>query len=171
MVQRNGTPFPLPPGTTTQSRLTRDDSPETCRGRTVVGNAIDSGPWTASSYVCMEEDDYRTDLSWTLEMPVTTTLTGSASYISSVKDAETSTATPAPPPSTVASATAHPDSGNNDDGGDGTNVGAIVGGVVGGVAGLALILAALWFYLRRRKQKEAEMRELGAGYVPPTQNK
>lgn len=42
---------------------------------------------------------------------------------------------------------------------------------MGGVAGLALILAALWFYLRRRKQKEAEMRELGAGYVPPTQNK
>lgn len=81
MVQGNGTPFPLPPGTTTQSRLTRDDSPETCRGRTVVGNAIDSGPWTASSYVCMEEDDYRTDLSWTLEVPVTTTLTGSGIYL------------------------------------------------------------------------------------------
>lgn len=88
-----------------------------------------------------------------------------------MKDAETSTATPAPPPSTVASATAPPDSGNEHDGGKGPNVGAIAGGVVGGVAGLTLILAALWFYMRRRKQKEAEMRELGAGYVPPAPNK
>jgi LPXTG-motif cell wall-anchored protein len=39
--------------------------------------------------------------------------------------------------------------------------------VVGGVAGLALILLAAWFILRRQKKKNAELREIGAGYVAP----
>lgn len=34
-----------------------------------------------------------------------------------------------------------------------TNTGAIAGGVVGGVAGLALILAAIWFFLRRKRSQ------------------
>ncbi|KAL2811957.1 hypothetical protein BJX63DRAFT_263887 [Aspergillus granulosus] len=50
---------------------------------------------------------------------------------------------------------------------DGPNVGAIAGGVVGGVAGLALILLAAWFILRRQKKKNAELREIGNGYVAP----
>ncbi|KAI2629147.1 hypothetical protein GGS26DRAFT_115320 [Hypomontagnella submonticulosa] len=44
-----------------------------------------------------------------------------------------------------------------DTGGSGTNrVGAIVGGTVGGVAGVALIIAALFFLLRRRKKARTE---------------
>jgi hypothetical protein len=46
-------------------------------------------------------------------------------------------------------------------------VGAIAGGVVGGVAGLTLILLALWFILKRQKKKNAELREIGGGYVAP----
>lgn len=36
----------------------------------------------------------------------------------------------------------------------GSHTGAIVGGVVGGVVGLLLILALLWFFLRRRKRSQ-----------------
>ncbi|KAL2871689.1 uncharacterized protein BJX67DRAFT_342806 [Aspergillus lucknowensis] len=49
----------------------------------------------------------------------------------------------------------------------GPNVGAIAGGVVGGVAGLALIVLALWFIFRRQRKKDAEVREIGAGYTAP----
>lgn len=51
-----------------------------------------------------------------------------------------------------------PDNGNGqpspnpEDGGSSTPVGAIAGGVVGGVAGIALIGAAVWFFLRKRRQ-------------------
>ncbi|KAJ5177649.1 uncharacterized protein N7500_000348 [Penicillium coprophilum] len=34
------------------------------------------------------------------------------------------------------------------------NTGAVAGGVVGGVAGLAIILALLWYFMRRRPQKK-----------------
>ncbi|KAL4933037.1 ATP-binding protein [Aspergillus undulatus] len=54
--------------------------------------------------------------------------------------------------------------------GSGTNVGVIAGGVVGGVAGLALIVLAVWFILRRQKKKNAELREIGAGYIAPEVN-
>ncbi|KAL4868403.1 hypothetical protein BDV12DRAFT_103018 [Aspergillus spectabilis] len=54
-----------------------------------------------------------------------------------------------------------------EDSGSGTNVGAIAGGVVGGVAGLVLIILAIWFVLRQKKKKNAELREIGAGYVAP----
>lgn len=36
-------------------------------------------------------------------------------------------------------------------------VGAIVGGVIGGVAGVAILAAILFFYLRSRKKKKAEL--------------
>ncbi|KAJ5266284.1 hypothetical protein N7524_007302 [Penicillium chrysogenum] len=35
-----------------------------------------------------------------------------------------------------------------------SNAGAIAGGVVGGVAGLAIIVALLWYFMRRRPQKQ-----------------
>ncbi|KAL4779853.1 hypothetical protein BJX76DRAFT_361404 [Aspergillus varians] len=66
--------------------------------------------------------------------------------------------------SDTASATSTPEV---EDKGSGTNVGAIAGGVVGGVAGLALIILAIWFVMRRQKKKNAELREIGAGYVAP----
>jgi LPXTG-motif cell wall-anchored protein len=37
-----------------------------------------------------------------------------------------------------------------------SNTGAIAGGVVGGIGGLALIIGALWFFLRRRKTAHPE---------------
>lgn len=45
-----------------------------------------------------------------------------------------------------------PPSSDPGDGGSSTPVGAIAGGVVGGVAGIVLVGAAVWFFLRRRKQ-------------------
>ncbi|KAL5358446.1 hypothetical protein BJX96DRAFT_173446 [Aspergillus floccosus] len=40
-------------------------------------------------------------------------------------------------------------------GGSSTNTGAIAGGVVGGVAGAVLIIAALWFLMRRHRASKA----------------
>jgi len=42
---------------------------------------------------------------------------------------------------------------------NGVNVGPIVGGVVGGVIFLALISLAIWFFLRRRKQRKHNRRD------------
>ncbi|KAL3476171.1 hypothetical protein BJX99DRAFT_228325 [Aspergillus californicus] len=66
----------------------------------------------------------------------------------------TSSTTPTPSDSATDSST---DSSSDS---SSTNTGAIAGGVVGGVAGLVLILALLWFFLRRRKQQAV------AGGVP-----
>lgn len=45
-------------------------------------------------------------------------------------------------------------SDSSDEDSSSTPVGAIAGGVVGGVAGIALIGAAAWFFLRRRRQSQ-----------------
>ncbi|KAL4892027.1 hypothetical protein BDV59DRAFT_180688 [Aspergillus ambiguus] len=84
----------------------------------------------------------------------------SASVASSSLATATSTSIP-----TSGSAT---DSTTNaaDNSSGGNHTGAIAGGVVGGVAGLAIILALLWFFLRRRKQKQQPDAALG---VQPTQ--
>ncbi|KAJ5402979.1 uncharacterized protein N7487_008875 [Penicillium crustosum] len=41
-----------------------------------------------------------------------------------------------------------------------SNTGAIAGGVVGGVAGLAIILALLWYFMRRRPQKQSPQAQM-----------
>lgn len=50
-----------------------------------------------------------------------------------------------------------PSPNGNTDGQSSTAVGAIAGGVVGGVAALALIGAAVWWCLRRKKQQQASV--------------
>ncbi|KAI8625333.1 hypothetical protein F5Y19DRAFT_267920 [Xylariaceae sp. FL1651] len=50
------------------------------------------------------------------------------------------------------------------------NVGAIVGGVVGGVAGLALIVAAILFFLYRRKKRSQESGLPLGRKLPPSEN-
>ncbi|EAU33250.1 predicted protein [Aspergillus terreus NIH2624] len=53
-------------------------------------------------------------------------------------------------------------------GGSSTNTGAIAGGVVGGVAGAVLIIAALWFFMRRhRASKAAAAPAMAAGPFQP----
>ncbi|KAK5173148.1 Stress-activated PKC1-MPK1 kinase pathway sensor [Saxophila tyrrhenica] len=64
------------------------------------------------------------------------------------------TNTPTPRPVTTSSATPTPESSSPED--SGTNIGAVAGGVVVGVVAIAGIVFGVWFYLRRRKQKEAE---------------
>ncbi|KAF6838715.1 kelch repeat protein [Colletotrichum plurivorum] len=48
-------------------------------------------------------------------------------------------------------------SGSDDDDSGSSNVGAIAGGVVGGVVGAALIGAAAWFFVRRRKRHQGQV--------------
>ncbi|KAL4756974.1 uncharacterized protein BDW70DRAFT_119594 [Aspergillus foveolatus] len=69
-----------------------------------------------------------------------------------------------PSPTTTPSTSPQPDSPTasdtdltSDSSSSSTNAGAIAGGVVGGVAGLALIIALIWFLLRRRRQAAAAM--------------
>ncbi|KAL4811347.1 hypothetical protein BDV18DRAFT_8314 [Aspergillus unguis] len=52
--------------------------------------------------------------------------------------------------------------------GSSTNKGAIAGGVVGGVAGAALILALVWFLMRRRKQAGVQQNNAQMSYADPT---
>lgn len=59
-------------------------------------------------------------------------------------------------------------SGEGGGSGSGSNVGAIAGGVVGGVVGLALIVGAIIWFMRRRKQGEKKkLAELEAKSISP----
>ncbi|KAI0157235.1 hypothetical protein GGR57DRAFT_60589 [Xylariaceae sp. FL1272] len=80
--------------------------------------------------------------------PLTTTATPTAATVTVTftpsSDSTTTTATPTP----GASSSDKPSRSNH--------VGAIVGGVIGGLAGLALIVAAILFFLYRRKRRLRE---------------
>ncbi|RDW93399.1 uncharacterized protein DSM5745_00721 [Aspergillus mulundensis] len=77
---------------------------------------------------------------------------------------ESATPTPTPSPADTDTATTTPTPSDADADADAettsssssTNTGAIAGGVVGGVAGLAVILALIWFIMRRRRQRIAQ---------------
>ncbi|KAL4863617.1 hypothetical protein BDV12DRAFT_177310 [Aspergillus spectabilis] len=73
-------------------------------------------------------------------------------------DVSSETPTPTPTSSSTSSTTtttptSEPTTPDSNSSSPSTNTGAIAGGVVGGVAGLALIIALIWFFLRRRKQR------------------
>jgi len=65
------------------------------------------------------------------------------------------------------------DDNSNDDGGSDTPVGAIVGGVVGGVGAIGIAGLAFWFFLRRKKNKNAgdggNQASPGTAYAPVDQ--
>lgn len=60
---------------------------------------------------------------------------------------QSATATTTPEPEPESNGSTSPSSSTS-------NTGAIVGGVVGGVVGLAIIIALLWYLMRRRSQKQ-----------------
>ncbi|KXG49671.1 LPXTG-motif cell wall anchor [Penicillium griseofulvum] len=78
-------------------------------------------------------------------IPTSSTITTTSELSSSATASSSPTSSSSATPST--SPTSSSDSG--------PNTGAIAGGVVGGVAGLAIILALLWYFMRRRSQKQA----------------
>ncbi|KAL4924157.1 uncharacterized protein BDV17DRAFT_275331 [Aspergillus undulatus] len=167
----------------TSHRYTCTGSRSLCSTRTIYDEfGASSAAWSVFMNDCMSEGDEYATLYWELEGPIealtTVTLSESSSVPTEVSETQTqsagSIALPEPSPTspslsdpTATNADAEGADSEGEDGGSGTNVGAIAGGVVGGVAGLALILAALWYSLRRKKKKDAELREIGSGYVAP----
>ncbi|CEL02090.1 hypothetical protein ASPCAL01665 [Aspergillus calidoustus] len=141
---------------------------------TTMYQAEPSNGWSATMAWCMDADNpttlYRSFVGTQL-----TLVPADEDFTTDTDDTTTTTTTRTPTTTTTTSTfittttttpdPAHTDDSNPED--DGPNVGAIAGGVVGGVAGLALILLAAWFILRRQKKKNAELREIGTGYVAP----
>ncbi|KAL4948635.1 hypothetical protein BDW69DRAFT_189094 [Aspergillus filifer] len=142
-----------------------------CRTRILYdGEGSLGGEWSVSMIHCMNQNDVVSALYWTL--PGDTTYTTVSTVTDSADGPRTTTitltdgATASPGPGAPSEPTATDEANTyGEDEGSSTNVGAIAGGVVGGVAGLALIILGLWFYLRRKKQKDAELREIGLGYT------
>ncbi|KAJ5181146.1 LPXTG-motif cell wall anchor [Penicillium cf. griseofulvum] len=76
-----------------------------------------------------------------------------SSAISTTSPTLSSSATPSSSPTSDSSATSSSSPTSSSE--SGSNTGAIAGGVVGGVAGLAILVALLWYFMRRRPQKQA----------------
>ncbi|KAL2819257.1 hypothetical protein BDW59DRAFT_165119 [Aspergillus cavernicola] len=128
-----------------------EDNPTTIY-RSFVGTQLTLVP-AGSTAITTSSDPETTDTTTSDEIP---TVTRSDSTMS------TTTTT-----SITGSSEPQQTGGSEPDSDDGPNVGAIAGGVVGGVAGLVLIILAAWFVMRRQKQKNAELREIGTTYVAP----
>ncbi|KAL3443273.1 hypothetical protein BJX65DRAFT_311953 [Aspergillus insuetus] len=153
-----------------------DGSSFTCENNnpcveTTMYQAEPQNGWSATMAWCMDPDNpttlYRSFVGTQLTLvPV------DEDFTTDVDDTTTTTRTPTTTTTStfITTTTTTPDpaqTGDSEPEDDGPNVGAIAGGVVGGVAGLALILLAAWFILRRQKKKNAELREIGTGYVAP----
>ncbi|KAK2757101.1 hypothetical protein FQN54_005070 [Arachnomyces sp. PD_36] len=110
------------------------------------------GFWTSypdGNFGC--SDEYPDNANFTVLNPISQD-TSSGPEISSTQSSDNM-------PATQTSLTTPDESSSSSSSSSSTNTGAIAGGVIGGVAGLALILAAIWFFLRRKQPKEE----------PPTQ--
>ncbi|KAJ5816524.1 hypothetical protein N7447_008757 [Penicillium robsamsonii] len=95
-----------------------------------------------------------------LQVISSATATPTPSSISSFTTAST-TSTSSRTTSTIASST--PMRTNEAKPASSTNTGAIAGGAVGGVAGVAILIALVWFFLRRRnKQRRNESQSMPA---------
>ncbi|KAF3926465.1 Candidapepsin-4 [Arthrobotrys entomopaga] len=102
------------------------------------------GAFFRSAYVVVNPSDNTTAIAVANPNVTTQNIIGLGGPYGKPLDALNGTA---PSPSQTSSATP-PTTGSKK-----SNTGAIVGGVVGGIGGLALICAAVWFFLRSKKQK------------------
>ncbi|KAJ5094872.1 hypothetical protein N7456_010733 [Penicillium angulare] len=118
--------------------------------------------YLAGDYFCCSNDTYAyTYISGGKEGSVgcadnVGTVTGSVSSISATMQSTsigTSTSTGTTDPTTSASSTSGSDSSGSS---SSSNTGAIAGGVVGGVAGFAIILALIWFFIRRGRSQQKQ---------------
>ncbi|OJJ86648.1 uncharacterized protein ASPGLDRAFT_145212, partial [Aspergillus glaucus CBS 516.65] len=106
---------------------------------------------------CIDDSDAPTNSDYQF---LSTYSTGAAATSTTVLTATSSTST--------ATATSEPEYDESTSPST-SNTGAIAGGVVGGVAGLAIILALLWCFMRRRSQKQASQEETPITKGPVTQ--
>ncbi|GAB1218442.1 hypothetical protein ATERTT37_007696 [Aspergillus terreus] len=123
-----------------------------------------TGFWTSNPPDAVGcSDELPDNVNETIIAAISQSGTVASSTLATTSGTSTSTSTSTSTGTTSSTATSSPD-----DTGSGTNTGAIAGGVVGGVAGLAIILALLWFFLRKRKQPENASAPLDAkGPSPP----
>ncbi|PWY96744.1 hypothetical protein BO94DRAFT_580576 [Aspergillus sclerotioniger CBS 115572] len=150
-----------------------------CQPITIKKGSTATNDWNVTGYWCLQSSApnilYRTLVGTmvqdatpletiVLSAPTRTVHNTTTGTTSGIEPSYTSTSFSPTITSAITSAVTSAEGTTGGSPGSHSNTGAIAGGVVGGVVGAAFLVAAGLFVMKRRKKKEAEMREIGTEY-------